>query len=98
MYNTTDNVFKGSKMNIISANELKTRGISAIEQALAQEPEAIVSVRGKDRFVVLELAHYQHLRECELEVALAEARADVTAGRVVRESPEEHLARLDAMA
>ncbi len=52
----------------------------------------------KDRFVVLDMAQYQRLRECELEVALAEARADVAAGRVVRESPEAHLARLDAMA
>ncbi len=85
-------------MSHISANELKTRGIAAIEQALAEQPEAIVSVRGKDRFVVLEIAQYQRLRECELEVALAEARADVAAGRVVRESPEAHLARLDAMA
>ena len=85
-------------MSRISANELKTRGVAAIEQALAMQPEAIVSVRGKDRFVVLELAQYQHLRECELEVALAESRADVAAGRVVRESPEAHLARLDALA
>ena len=85
-------------MNHISANELKTRGIAAIEQALATEQEAIVSVRGKDRFVILDMAHYQRLRECELEVALAEARSDVAAGRVVRESPEAHLARLDAMA
>lgn len=85
-------------MNHISANELKTRGIAAIEQALATEQEAIVSVRGKDRFVILDMAHYQRLRECELEVALAEARSDVAAGRVVRESPEAHIARLDAMA
>ena len=85
-------------MSHISANELKTRGVAAIEQALAMKPEAIVSVRGKDRYVVLELAQYQHLRECELAVALAEARADVAAGRVVRESPEAHLARLDALA
>lgn len=85
-------------MSHISANELKTRGIAAIERVLAEQPEAIVSVRGKDRFVVLEMAQYQYLRECELEVALAEAQADVAAGRVVRESAEAHLARLDAVA
>lgn len=85
-------------MSHISANELKTRGIAAIEQVLTTQPEAIVSVRGKDRFVILDMAQYQHLRECELEVALAQARSDVAAGRVVRESPEAHLARLDAMA
>lgn len=85
-------------MNHISANELKTRGVTAIEEALSTQLEAVVSVRGKDRFVILEMAQYQHLRECELEVALAEARADVAAGRLVRESAEAHLARLDSLA
>lgn len=84
-------------MSHLSANELKTRGVAAIEQALAQQSEVVVSVRGKDRFVILDLAQYQRLRECELEVALAEARADLAAGRVSREGPEAHLARLDAL-
>lgn len=44
-------------MNRIGENELKTRGIAAIEQVLAGQPEAIVSVRGKDRFVVLCVFH-----------------------------------------
>ena len=39
----------------------------------------------------------QNLRESDLETALTEARADLAAGRVVRENPEEHLARLDAI-
>lgn len=83
-------------MNHVSANDLKTRGVSAIESALAEHTEAIVSVRGKDRYVVMDLAHYQHLRECELESALAEARTDVAAGRVIRESAQAHVARLEA--
>ena len=33
-------------MSHISANDLKTKGISAIEFALSTAPEAIVSVRG----------------------------------------------------
>jgi PHD/YefM family antitoxin component YafN of YafNO toxin-antitoxin module len=84
-------------MSNISANDLKTKGIAAIEQALSSAPEAIVSVRGKDRFVVMDLAHYQYLRECELDAALAETRADLAAGRIQEESPEAHLARLDAL-
>ena len=84
-------------MSHISANDLKTKGISAIELALSDALEAIVSVRGKDKFVVMELAHYHYLRECELDAALAETRADLAAGRAVQESPEAHLARLDAM-
>ena len=63
-------------MNHISANDLKTKGIAAIELALSDAPEAIVSVRGKDRFVVMEVAQYEYLRGCELDAALAQTRAD----------------------
>jgi len=84
-------------MSSISANELKTKGISAIEALLENQPEAIISVRGKDRFVVMDIAHYHYLRECELDAALAETRADLAAGRFVTESPDDHLARVDAL-
>ncbi|MBI5918542.1 MAG: type II toxin-antitoxin system Phd/YefM family antitoxin [Nitrosomonadales bacterium] len=84
-------------MSNISANDLKTKGIAAIEAVLECYPEAIISVRGKDRFVVMEVAQYHYLRECELEAALAESRADLAAGRAVQESPEAHLARLDSL-
>ena len=40
----------------ISANDLKTKGISAIEFVLSSATEAIVSVRGKDKFVVMDMA------------------------------------------
>lgn len=85
-------------MSHITANDLKTRGIAAIEASLAGgRSEAVVSVRGADRYVVMDLAHYQHLRECELEAALAESRADIAAGRFVVESPAQHVARLQAL-
>ncbi|MCM2341567.1 hypothetical protein [Rhodoferax sp.] len=84
-------------MSRLSANDLKTKGISAIEFALSSAPEAMVSVRGKDKFVVMDIAHYHYLRECELDAALAQTRADLAAGRAVQESPEAHLARLDAL-
>lgn len=84
-------------MTHISANDLKTKGISAIEFTLSTATEAIVSMRGKDKFVVMNMAHYHYLRECELDAALAETRAELAAGRTVQESPEAHLTRLDAM-
>lgn len=84
-------------MRHLSANDLKVKGIAAIEAALLEQPEAIVTVRGKDRFVVMDIAHYHYLRECELDAALAETRADLAAGRFTKGSVEEHLARLDAM-
>lgn len=82
----------------ITANELKTRGIAAIEASLTGgRTEAVVSVRGAERYVVMELAHYHHLRECELEAALAESRDDIAAGRFATESPAKHVARVLAM-
>lgn len=82
-------------MNQLSANDLKTRGVAAIESALEGQDEAVIAVRGKPRYVVMDVEAYHHLRECELDAALAETRADVEAERVVRESAEDHLARLD---
>ncbi|MFC5439925.1 hypothetical protein [Rhodanobacter ginsenosidimutans] len=81
-------------MSSISANHLKTQGVSAIAEALADAPEAMVSVRGKDRFVVMNIEHYHYLRECELSAALAESQADMAAGRFVTESVDAHMKRL----
>ena len=84
-------------MSHISANDLKTKGVAAIEAALSGGSEAIVSVRGKDRFVVMEMAQYHYLRECELDAALAQSRADIAAGRFVAETADQHMARLEGM-
>jgi PHD/YefM family antitoxin component YafN of YafNO toxin-antitoxin module len=84
-------------MSHITANDLKTKGIAAIEAVLQDQTEAIVSVRGHARFVVMDLEHYQHLRQCELETALIQSRADVAAGRFVDESAEQHVARIKKM-
>ena len=58
-------------MATVVANELKTKGIKAIEDALLTQPEASLSVRGQIKYVVMSQAHYHYLRECELEAALA---------------------------
>ena len=83
-----------SDMNSISANDLKTKGVSAIERALADQPEVSLTVRGQTKYVVMSREQYAHLRECELEAALAESRADLDAGRFVKESVEQHIKRL----
>lgn len=84
-------------MPSLTANDLKTRGVAAIEVALTHQPEAVISVRGKDRFVVMEVAQYHYLRECELDAALAQSRDDVAAGRYVVESAQQHMAQLEAL-
>lgn len=81
-------------MSTIAANDLKTRGVTSISEQLAKAPEAFITVRGKNRYVVMDIEHYQYLRECELEAALLEARQDIKEGRVVTESVAEHIKRL----
>lgn len=78
----------------LTANDLKTRGIAAIEALLSTQPEAMISVRGKDRFVVMDVAQYHYLRECELDAALAQSNADIAAGRFVVESAQDHVKRV----
>ena len=81
-------------MNAITANELKTRGVSVVEDQLENEEEVIISVRGKDRYVVMSLEKYARLREFELDMAVMEARADYEAGNIITESVEDHMKRV----
>lgn len=83
-------------MSHLSANDLKTRGVSAIEAALADRSEAVISVRSKDRFVVMDMAQYHYLRECELDAAIAASKADIAAGRFKVQTAQEHVAELMA--
>ena len=79
---------------IITANELKTKGISLLDQATADGEEAMITVRGKARYVVLPVETYNRLRECELDAALAEVKRDLKEGKYVKESAQKHVKRL----
>lgn len=81
-------------MNSITANELKTRGVSAFEDQLKSAEEVFISVRGQEKYVVMSVEKFAKLREFELSQAVMEARADYEAGRVVRESVDDHLKRV----
>jgi prevent-host-death family protein len=81
-------------MNAVTANELKTRGVSAVEDRLKTDEEVIITVRGQDKYVVMSVEKYSRLRACELDIAVQEARADYEAGRVRIESVDDHLKRV----
>jgi hypothetical protein len=81
-------------MTVITANDLKTKGISDIERALENAQEVVISVRGKPRYVVMDITHYDFLRECEIAAAWAQTREDVAAGRYRREGADAHMARI----
>ena len=78
----------------ITANELKTKGVSILEKALVESDDAIITVRGKEKYVVIDVKKYSKFREYELEIALLEAKADIAAGRTKRESVDEHMKRV----
>ena len=81
-------------MTVVTANDLKTKGIADIERALQEAQEAVISVRGKPRYVVMDITHYDYLRECEIAAAWAQTREDVAAGRYRREGADAHVARI----
>lgn len=79
---------------LITANELKTKGISAINKILSVASEAIITVRGKSKFVVLPIEEYNKLREYELEAALEETKKDLKEGKFFEESVDKHIKRI----
>ena len=81
-------------MSTLTANDLKTKGVSAVEERLKKDDEVIISVRGKERYVIVDIEKYARMREYELTVALQEAKADVDAGRYTTESVAEHMRRV----
>jgi PHD/YefM family antitoxin component YafN of YafNO toxin-antitoxin module len=80
---------------VIPANELKIKGVSVIETMLEKLDEVLISIRGKNRFVVVDMQRYNYLRECELERALKEVEEDIENGRSRVLSAEEHFKELD---
>ena len=81
-------------MKEIKANENKTKGMAWIDEAVKKQGEAVISVRGKDRYVVMDMETYNRLRVCELEAALYQARREIAEGKGIEESVDEHLNRI----
>tara|TARA_Y100000588_G_C13718177_1_gene696052 strand:- start:297 stop:566 length:270 start_codon:yes stop_codon:yes gene_type:complete len=84
----------GENMTRISANDIKTKGIGVIKKALKNEPESIITERGREKFIVLDLKRYNQLREYELEAALQDSMHEVEKGEYIEETVEEHVKRL----
>ena len=80
--------------HVITANDLKTKGVSAINNATADGNEAFISVRGENKFVVIPIEKYNQLHEYELEAALLESRNDIKNGKFIKESVEKHIKRI----
>ena len=79
---------------MITANELKIRGIKAIEDQLKDQPEVAITVRGRVKYVAMTMEQYEKMRMAELEMAYQQVIEDVKNGRFTT-SLEEHLKEVD---
>jgi len=80
---------------VIPANDLKIKGVSVIESMLEKIDEVLISIRGKNKFVVVDIERYNYLRECELETALKESKKERANGKSRILTSEEHFKELD---
>ena len=76
---------------MITANDLKTKGISCLEDGLQNSPEAVITVRGKEKYVVMKIDQYHYLREMELEAALFESQQDIEKNRFTTGNIDKHM-------
>jgi len=84
---------------VIVANDLKTKGVSILDSMLQGVEEVMISVRGKNKYVVVDMERYNYLRECELEQAIRETREDIASGNYDTKSVNEHMRELkDALS
>ncbi len=80
--------------NILTANDLKTRGVAAIDMVVEESGEAVLTVRGKSKYVVIPIEKYNYYREYELEAAINETRKELEQGKYITETVDEHLKRV----
>ncbi len=81
-------------IGLITANDLKVKGITAIDELVVDNNEVVITVRGKQKYVILPIEAYNQLREFELDAAVREAQKEYGEGKYFTGSIEEHLKRV----
>lgn len=81
-------------MAFITANELKKNGVSLLDDKISDNEDTIITVRGKSKYVVINMAKYNQYREYELSAAIMETREDIKKGNFIVESVDDHIKRL----
>ncbi len=80
---------------MITANELKIKGVKAIEDGLKDRYEVAITVRGKAKYVAMTIEQYEHMRMAELEMAYQQVMEDIREGRYTT-SLDEHFKEIDS--
>ena len=78
----------------ITANEVKTNGVSVFDNILDKFDELIINVRGKNKYVVLDIERYQAFRESELDIAHMKVMNDIKQGNYKTQTASEHIEEL----
>ncbi len=78
----------------ITANDVKTKGVSLFGKLLQKADELVINVRGKERFIVLDIERYKEFRENELDLAYFKAMQDIKNGNAKVQSAKEHIDEL----
>jgi len=79
---------------MITANELKTKGVKALDEKFKKSDEIGITVRGKMKYVVVKVEDYDDYYEYRIQKAHQEVKAEIAAGEYST-SMEEHFAELD---
>lgn len=79
---------------IVSANDIKTKGVSLLDKLFESASEVIINVRGKNKYVVIDIERYKNLRTLELDRLYDETMQEIKEGRFKTQSVEEHLSEL----
>ena len=79
---------------IVSANEVKKRGVSLFGELLEKWDEVIINFRGQKKYVVMDIERYKELRALELDRAYSEVMEDYKKGNYRVLSAEEHIKSL----
>ena len=79
----------------VTANDVKQRGVSLFGELLEKFDEIVVNVRGKKKYVVMDIERYKQLRALELDEAYREVMADVANGDYKTLTASEHIKSLE---
>jgi hypothetical protein len=79
---------------VVMANEVKTKGVSLFDKLFEKASEVVINVRGKNKYVVIDIERYKQVRALELDRMYEDAMKDIEAGCYKTYSAEEHIEEL----
>lgn len=80
---------------IVTANDVKQKGVGIFDPLLASAQEVFINVRGKDKYVVVDIERYRELRAIELDIAYQNALDDIKNANYKKLTAAEHIEELE---